>query len=193
MPNAPKSGTGSGTVPELRVNGIVEESIADGPGLRFVVFTQGCPHACPGCHNPETHDPSGGYTVSTETLLEDFLKNPLLSGVTFSGGEPFAQARPLAELARHVRSLGKTVVIYTGYTLERLLVLAGQDNAFGELLDQADMLVDGPYVRELRDLDLQYRGSANQRILDREAIQDARLSPAGRERVATLPACAARV
>lgn len=161
-------------MPELRVSGIVRESIADGPGLRFVIFAQGCPHKCPGCHNPETHDPSGGHTVRTEALLAQIRQNPLLSGVTFSGGEPFAQAGPLTNLACRVRALGKNVVVYTGYTLEQLLIMAGKDEACNSLLDQADTLIDGPYVHSLRDLDLPYRGSANQRILDRKDIQKAR-------------------
>ena len=160
-------------MPELRVNGLVEESIADGPGLRFAIFTQGCPHKCPGCHNPETHDPSGGYTVCTEALLARLQHNPLLSGVTFSGGEPFAQVAPLADLARAVRSLGKTVVVYTGYTVEQLRAMSAKDEEIGELLELTDMLVDGPYVQSLRDADLLHRGSANQRILDREAIRKA--------------------
>ena len=160
-------------MPELRVNGVVEESIVDGPGLRFVIFTQGCPRNCPGCHNPETHAPSGGRLTSTEALLGQFRQNPLLSGITFSGGEPFEQAAPLAELAREVHLLGKSVVIYTGYTLEELHELAHRDQARGELLAQADLLIDGPYVQHLRDLDLPHRGSGNQRILDKKAIRAA--------------------
>lgn len=157
-------------MPELRVNGVVEESIVDGPGLRFVIFTQGCPHGCPGCHNPETHDASGGYLVSTEDLFTRFRENPLLSGITFSGGEPFVQADALIDLARAVRSLGKTVAIYTGYTLEKLLEPADTAPARNALLAEADIVIDGPYVQRLRDLNLQYRGSANQRVLDRDHI-----------------------
>jgi anaerobic ribonucleoside-triphosphate reductase activating protein len=161
-------------VSDLRVNGIVEESIVDGPGLRFVVFTQGCPHRCPGCHNPETHDASGGYLVATETLFEQFARNPLLSGVTFSGGEPFQQPEPLAELAARVHGAGGTVVVYTGHTVERLHELAGNDKAVRALLEQADTLVDGPYREDLRETDSGFRGSSNQRILEREAVREIR-------------------
>ena len=157
-------------MPELRVNGIVEESIVDGPGLRFVIFTQGCPHGCPGCHNPETHSASGGYSISTEALFARFTENPLLSGITFSGGDPFEQAAALTGIARDVRALGKNVVAYTGYTLEKLLGMTNENTAIAELLGEVDLLIDGPYVQSLRDLELQYRGSANQRILDRDHI-----------------------
>ena len=78
----------------LQINNCIEESIVDGPGLRFVIFTQGCPHHCPGCHNPQTHQMTGGTFVETEMLLARIVKNPLLQGVTFSGGEPFLLRRP---------------------------------------------------------------------------------------------------
>ncbi|SBW10294.1 Anaerobic ribonucleoside-triphosphate reductase-activating protein (fragment) [uncultured delta proteobacterium] len=163
-------------MPEIRLGGIQEESIVDGPGLRFVVFTQGCPHRCAGCHNPETHDPAGGFTMDTRVLLERFGQNPLLSGITFSGGEPFMQAAPLAAIAREVKTGGKTVVVYTGYTLEALLARA--DTAARDLLALTDLLIDGPYVESLRDLDLTFRGSSNQRILDTGAIARAMRIPA---------------
>ncbi len=149
----------------LRISGVVEESIVDGPGLRYVVFTQGCPHRCPGCHNPDTHDPRGGYDVSLGPLLQQVAENPLLAGVTLSGGEPFLQAGPLARLAREVRGLGKSVVVYTGYRYEQLRRMADEEGAIRDLLEATDLLVDGPYIEALRDLDLLYRGSANQRLL----------------------------
>ncbi len=142
--------------------------------MRFVVFAQGCPHNCPGCHNPETHDPSGGYLVSIDTLLAQFMRNPLLSGITFSGGEPFMQSGTLAGLAEHVHALGKTVVVYSGYLVEKLHELAIRDNTIDALLEQADMLIDGPYLEKFRDLDSGLRGSSNQRILDREAVRKIR-------------------
>ena len=153
----------------LRVHGVVEDSIVDGPGLRFVVFTQGCQHACPGCHNPATHSLGGGYETTPQSLLGQFATNPLLAGVTFSGGEPFLQPGPLATLAELVHALGKTVVVYTGYTLEALYPLAQQNPDVLSLLEQTDLLIDGPYIAALRELDSGLKGSSNQRVLDKQA------------------------
>ena len=158
-------------MPRLRISGIVEESIVDGPGLRYVVFTQGCPHRCPGCHNPQTHDFDGGEFRDTDDILRQFMENPLLSGITFSGGEPFVQAEPLCHLADAVHAAGKNVYAYSGYTCEELHSLAQKIPAVGRLLDKVDVLVDGPYVEALRDLELDFRGSSNQRVLDRAAIE----------------------
>ena len=154
--------------PKLRVSGIVEESVVDGPGIRFVVFTQGCPHHCPGCHNPQTHDVKGGTVMDTHEIMKRFMENPLLAGITFSGGEPFLQPGPLCALAHSVKCLGKNVVTYTGYTFEELLQFTDNPMVM-RLLNLTDILIDGPYVRALRDLSLQYKGSHNQRILDRAA------------------------
>ncbi len=158
------------SVHSLRVHGIVEESVVDGPGLRFVVFTQGCLHGCPGCHNPATHSLGGGYETTPQALLTQFATNPLLAGVTFSGGEPFLQPEPLAALAEQVHTLGQTVVVYTGYTLEALYALAQQNPAVLSLVEQIDLLIDGPYIAALRELDSGLRGSSNQRVLDKQAI-----------------------
>lgn len=148
----------------LRIAGTVGESIVDGPGIRYVVFTQGCPHHCPGCHNPETHGFDGGREVGTDTLLADIRRNPLVSGVTFSGGEPFAQAGALLPLAEALRADGRHLMAYTGYTLEELL--ESPDGAVQALLRTLDLLVDGRFVQEQRSLELRFRGSANQRVLD---------------------------
>lgn len=150
---------------KLRVKGIVEESIVDGPGLRYVVFTQGCPHHCPGCHNPETHDPEGGHDMAVDGIFAQFMDNPLLAGITFSGGEPFFQPAPLAILGRKVKDAGKNVVIFTGYTLEQLRSMAHSSPDIAELLRCADTLIDGPYIEAERDLELLFRGSRNQRVL----------------------------
>ena len=147
----------------LKINGIVAESIVDGPGLRFVIFTQGCPHCCPGCHNPQTHDPEGGHFTDTEALLSAISENPLLEGVTFSGGEPFLQSGALAELGGKIQALGLDVVTYTGYTLEELRAKGDLDT--DRLLSVTDLLVDGPFVRALRNTALAYRGSENQRLI----------------------------
>jgi anaerobic ribonucleoside-triphosphate reductase activating protein len=149
----------------------VPESVVDGPGLRYVVFTQGCPHRCRGCHNPETHDPGGGSLLNARTILEQFQANPLLAGMTFSGGEPFLQPGPLCFLAARVKEAEKTVLIYSGYTLENLWRLAEGNPEAGVLLSLADILIDGPYIEEMRDLNLRFRGSRNQRELSREDIR----------------------
>lgn len=151
---------------ELRIAGIIKESVVDGPGYRFVVFAQGCRHACPGCHNPHTWDPAGGTAVSVEDLLVQVKAARLLKGITITGGEPFLQPAPLAWLAREVKKAGLDVITYTGYTWEELLVMSKEDIDVKELLLASDYLVDGPFVLAKRDLELPFRGSSNQRILD---------------------------
>ena len=150
---------------QLRVNGTIAESVVDGPGIRYVIFTQGCPHRCEGCHNPQTHDFAGGSAADAGTLLEEIAQDPLLRGVTFSGGEPFCQAGPLAALARAVHAKGLDVMTYTGYTYEALWEKAQADADTLALLKATDILVDGPFILAQRDLTLRFRGSANQRVL----------------------------
>lgn len=151
----------------LRIAGVVRESVVDGPGLRYVIFAQGCPHRCPGCHNPETWDPAGGYDVAAEELLADITRNPLLRGVTFSGGEPFLQGGAFAALARALRARGYDIVTYTGYVYEDLLVM--DDPRVKALLAVTDILIDGPFILAEKDLTLPFRGSRNQRIIDLRA------------------------
>ena len=146
----------------LRIAGLVDESIVDGPGFRYAVFIQGCMHNCPGCHNPHTHDPNGGREIVIDEIVDNIKKNPLLDGITLTGGDPFLQAGPCALLAQKVKQLGLTVVTYTGYTLEELL----KRPDFMPLLKQTDILIDGPFQIEKRSLDLLYKGSLNQRIID---------------------------
>lgn len=151
---------------EIRIAGTVEDSIVDGPGLRFVVFTQGCPHHCDGCHNPETHDFAGGKVTTTDALFEQCMENPLCSGVTFSGGEPFCQAEALYELGSRFKSAGKHLMCYSGWTFEELLAKAQREESVGKLLSIADVLVDGKFDISKRSLSLQYRGSSNQRLIN---------------------------
>lgn len=151
---------------ELRIAGIVKESVVDGPGLRFVVFAQGCRHGCKGCHNPDTWDPSGGTPVTVEELLKQIKAARLIKGVTFSGGEPFLQAALLARLGQEVKKLGLDLIIYTGYTWEELLALAEEDRGIKDLIMVSDYIVDGPFIMAQRDLELPFRGSRNQRIID---------------------------
>lgn len=150
----------------IRIAGVVRESIVDGPGLRFVVFCQGCPHNCKGCHNPITHDFAGGYDCSIEKILKAIDDNPLLDGVTFSGGEPVCQSAGFLALGKELVKRGLNILMFTGYTFEQLLDLKEKDNNLKQLLEITDVLIDGPYVEAERDLTLQFRGSRNQRILD---------------------------
>ena len=144
--------------------GIVTDSIVDGPGIRTAYFAQGCPHHCDGCHNPETWEFGAGTPMETETLAEIARSNPLCRGVTFSGGEPFAQAAGFAEIARVLHETGNyEVASYTGYTFEELL--NGTDDQ-KELLKHLDVLIDGPFVMAEKSLEVAFRGSRNQRIID---------------------------
>jgi len=147
----------------IRVAGLVNDSIVDGPGIRFTVFTQGCPHACPGCHNPQTHDFAGGTDADTDEILAKIRKNPLLDGITLSGGEPFCQSKACAEIARNARKMGLNVWSYSGYTFEELF--SGKEE-WWELLRELDVLVDGRFELEKRTLECRFRGSWNQRLID---------------------------
>ena len=148
----------------LKIAGIIRESITDGPGIRFVVFSQGCPHHCEGCHNMETWSFEGGNEVSIDKILEAIDENGLINGVTFSGGEPFAQPEGFLKLAREIRKRNLGLMIYTGYLFEDLVAMA--DDNINELIHLADYIVDGPFVLEKRDISLKFRGSSNQRIID---------------------------
>ena len=149
----------------LRVSGVISESIVDGPGMRFVIFAQGCNHHCKGCHNPSTFDLNGGKLVDIDTLMGEIKKNPLLKGVTFSGGEPFLQAGVFAEIAKQCHLLGLDVISYTGYTFENL-VSGFEEHPDWKILLNVDVLIDGPFIEEKKSLLLLFRGSSNQRILD---------------------------
>ncbi len=154
---------------ELRVAGLVNDSIVDGPGFRLSVFTQGCPHNCEGCHNPQTHDFNGGYIMDTDEIYEQVIANPMLDGITLSGGDPFCQCKPLAELAGKIHAYKErplNVIAYTGYTFEQLVKNADKDNGFMELLKECDYLIDGRFVLAQRSLELKFRGSRNQRFID---------------------------
>ena len=145
----------------IQISGIECESIVDGEGIRYVIFTQGCPHHCLGCHNPQTHSFSGGKIVSVDTILDDISKRKAwIDGITISGGEPFCQTDQCSIIAKKAHEMGLTVWCYTGYLFEDLY---GQEN---ELLKHIDILVDGPFVSEERSLDLVFKGSKNQRVID---------------------------
>jgi anaerobic ribonucleoside-triphosphate reductase activating protein len=150
----------------MRIAGTVQDSIVDGPGFRFTVFTQGCPHHCEGCHNPETHDPSGGSEMTVEELVKQLYSNPLTDGLTLSGGEPFMQPGDCARLAQAAKDKGLNIWTYTGYTFERLLSMSKTTPEIMDLLKLTDVLVDGPFVLAERSLSIKWRGSRNQRLID---------------------------
>lgn len=146
---------------EIRISGIERESIVDGDGIRYVIFTQGCPHHCPGCHNPQTHSFDGGKLISVDRLLADISKRrDYIDGITLSGGEPFCQSDQCGVIAEQAQKMGLTVWCYTGYLFEELY---GRND---ELLNHIDILVDGPFIQQKRSLALQFRGSTNQRLID---------------------------
>lgn len=154
----------------LRLAGILPNSIVDGPGLRMVVFVQGCKHNCPGCHNPQTHPLDGGFEMSVDELVDKMEQNRLIEGVTLSGGEPMLQANALTSFARQAKVYGLSVWCYTGYTFEQLLQENDPDRM--ALLSHVDVLVDGPFVLARKTLTTPFVGSSNQRILDvRESLQ----------------------
>ena len=148
---------------KIRIAGIVNDSIVDGPGFRLAVFTQGCPHHCPGCHNPKTHDFEGGRDEDTENILDVMRENVLLDGITLTGGEPFCQSEACAELAREAHRAGLNVWSYSGYTFEELYNGKAE---WKTLLNELDVLVDGRFVLEKRTLECKFRGSSNQRLID---------------------------
>ncbi|MBR2775013.1 MAG: anaerobic ribonucleoside-triphosphate reductase activating protein [Selenomonadaceae bacterium] len=144
----------------IRIAGLVAESYVDGDGIRFAIFMQGCLRHCEGCHNPETHALDGGSLIDTAEIIAEIKKNPLLDGITLTGGEPFLQVEAANEIARAAKSFGLSVWCYTGYKLEEL------PGDAEPLLENIDVLIDGAFIEGLRDLELQFCGSRNQRIID---------------------------
>ena len=149
----------------IRIAGTINDSIVDGEGLRYTIFVQGCPHKCEGCHNPDTHDFNGGKLVSTESLFREIKKNPLLDGVTFSGGEPFCQCEELAELGEMIKTLGLNILTYTGYDFEYLLNHRNE-SGIEKLLSVSDYVMDGKFEKDKKSYNLRFRGSSNQRYID---------------------------
>ena len=147
----------------MKIYGLVQDSIVDGPGFRFVCFTQGCPHHCPGCHNPDSHAPHGGTEMTSDEIITQMRSNPLTDGLTLSGGEPFMQAEDCLVLARAAHASGLNVWAYSGWTFDDLMNGTAAQQA---LLRELDVLVDGPFMLDERSLTLNWRGSRNQRVID---------------------------
>ena len=150
----------------LNISGIVDDSIVDGPGLRYTIFVQGCPHGCPECHNPQTHSFEENKRVTLGQLMSEIKENPLLYGVTFSGGEPFCQPEAFFSLAMALKEMRSdlNLMAYSGYTYEELKEM--HDESVDKLLSVIDFLVDGRFILEKKDLTLLFRGSSNQRVID---------------------------
>lgn len=156
----------------LRIAGAVQESIVDGPGIRYVIFTQGCPFHCKGCHNEQSWDLKGGLEVSLGVLYDEMTSNPLVSGVTFSGGEPFIQPEPLTVFGKVAKAHGYSLWSYTGFTFNKLLT----DPKRRALLELLDVVVDGPFMIEKKSLELDFRGSSNQHIIDvQKSLQEGKM------------------
>lgn len=149
---------------KINLSGITGDSIVDGPGIRLTIFTQGCPHHCPGCHNPQTHDPNGGAWGDTEDIIAAMAENPLLDGITLSGGDPFLQPVECTELAKGAHKCGLNIWTYTGYTWEALFLENDPEKI--ALVKESDVLIDGPFIMAERSLELKFRGSRNQRLID---------------------------
>ena len=150
----------------VRLAGIAYESLVNGPGMRRVFFAQGCKHKCEGCFNPETHSFDDGEIMDMDKLIKDVLDNPMLKGVTFSGGDPIEQAHSFAYMAKAFKNSNLNIWCYTGYTFEELLEAMKVDTSLRDFLNNIDVLVDGRFVEEKKDPTLKFRGSSNQRILD---------------------------
>ena len=145
----------------IRILDILEETMADGPGLRTSIYCAGCAHHCPGCHNPQSWDFGGGHEATVDELLE-IIRSDEFSNVTFTGGDPLYQAEAFTELARRIKEeTGKTIWCYTGFTYEEIQ----KDPELAQILPYIDVLVDGPFIMEKRDTELLFRGSSNQRII----------------------------
>lgn len=152
---------------KIRLAGdLTTESIVDGEGIRTVIWTQGCLHNCPGCHNPQTHDFNGGFLKDVKELCEEIKEVPFQDGITLSGGDPLEQIDACLEIAKYVHEIGLNVWCYTGYTVEALLRRSQKEENLKELLSNIDVLVDSPFIIDLKSYNVPFRGSSNQRIID---------------------------
>ena len=150
----------------LLASELQKDSIVDGEGLRAVIWTQGCPHHCFGCHNEHTHSFKGGYIKSVEDLKQEISELKGHNGITLSGGEPLMQITAITEIAKYARSLKLNVWCYTGFTYEQIEDMITKDERYKEFLNYVDVLIDGKFMIEQKSLNLKYRGSKNQRIIN---------------------------
>ena len=147
----------------INIAGVIPESFTDGPGIRYTIFTQGCRHHCKNCHNPETWDFNAGKTVDIQSIYNDILENPMLDGITFSGGDPLYQPESCANLAKMIKeNTDLNIWLYTGFTFDEVV----NNPDYEEILKYLDVIVDGMYDEQCRSLHLRFRGSSNQRIIN---------------------------
>ena len=158
---------------KIRLAGeMTTDSIVDGEGIRSVIWCQGCIHNCPGCHNPETHSFDGGFLRDVSSVLDEISLLEFQDGITLSGGDPMCQIDACLEIAKHCQNIGLNVWCYTGYKMETLLNRIEKENKLKELLLNIDVLVDSPFILELKSYDVPFRGSKNQRLINaRESVK----------------------
>ena len=161
------------SVEEIRLAADLQsDSIVDGPGLRTVIWTQGCGHHCKGCQNPQTWDFEGGGLVPIDVVLKEIDKLEYQDGITFSGGDPMFQPEACNIIAEYCKKKGYNIWVYTGFTFERLLKLAKQKPIYQDFLSNIDVLVDCRFVEKELNLNLLFRGSENQRLIDMKKTLD---------------------
>ena len=151
---------------KIRLSGIAYESLVNGPGLRRVLFSQGCKHNCIGCFNQDTHDFNGGALKDMDEIIKDIIENPMIKGVTFSGGDPLEQADKFSYIAKALKEHDLNIWCYTGYTFEYILDHQNENLGWCDLLKYIDVLVDGKFKQDKKAEGLKFRGSSNQRIID---------------------------
>ena len=151
---------------KLATKEIQKDSIVDGEGIRSVIWTQGCRHHCPGCHNPTTHSFEDGFLLDVEDLKKQIEELEGQDGITFSGGDPMEQPEPCSEIAKFCKEKGLNIWCYTGYNYEELLQKAKKDSKILEFLKNIDVLVDGRFILKEKSYDVIFRGSKNQRLID---------------------------
>ncbi|WP_105177540.1 anaerobic ribonucleoside-triphosphate reductase activating protein [Clostridium cagae] len=151
---------------KIRLAGIAYESLVNGPGIRRVFFSQGCNHNCKGCFNPDTHDFNGGEEKDIDELIEDVLCNPMIKGITFSGGDPFERADEFSYMAKIFKENNKNIWCYTGYKFEYINDNLEINKGWKDLINNIDVLVDGKFEEDKKEDRLKFKGSSNQRIID---------------------------
>lgn len=147
---------------KIRIAGISKESVVDGPGVRYVIFAQGCAHKCFECHNPETHDFNGGYEIEADYIINEIENTKHIDGITLSGGDPFYQAEAFAYISGKLKEKNINIIAYSGYTYEQII----EDRNLKAMLENIDILIDGPFILSKKTLSLPFRGSNNQRAID---------------------------